>query len=322
MACDEGVVRRTRAPRAYAACLTNLAEHGLERRVQALSLGAWHRRPELVQRVQSLLARRPVLKPAAACSMIAVLGCGILASSTELARCPQLFGFVETPKLAPHAADIQAAANGVEGDAVLRPEMRMTGLHAVDTAMTGLPFGATRMRATIPVRHHGPALDRIQKQQAGKAHAPGQDAMGHELSAQNAGRQILLKAEAQKPGSHSLPEEQGQRQDWVVMTAMWEQREIAPGAVVSDSAPTESANAEAAQQVARPSRETAQVVVTRLVVEVASAKDPAAADGQQSANPLSAQQEGRKNPSAQSVPAAQPIPTIVPVRGGWLIFKL
>jgi len=33
MACDEGVVRRTHAPRAYAACLTSLAEHGLERRV-------------------------------------------------------------------------------------------------------------------------------------------------------------------------------------------------------------------------------------------------------------------------------------------------
>ncbi|HEY9128011.1 MAG TPA: M56 family metallopeptidase, partial [Acidobacteriaceae bacterium] len=45
MACDEGVVRRTHAPRAYAACLASLAEHGLERRVQALTLGAWQRRP-------------------------------------------------------------------------------------------------------------------------------------------------------------------------------------------------------------------------------------------------------------------------------------
>lgn len=44
MACDDGVVRITGAPRAYAACLTSLAERGLQRRVEALSLGAWQRR--------------------------------------------------------------------------------------------------------------------------------------------------------------------------------------------------------------------------------------------------------------------------------------
>src|SRR5208337_2353079 len=48
MACDEGVVRVTRAPRAYAACLASLAERGiernLERRAAALSLAAWRRR--------------------------------------------------------------------------------------------------------------------------------------------------------------------------------------------------------------------------------------------------------------------------------------
>src|ERR1700678_383467 len=50
MACDEAVIRVTRAPRAYAACLTTLAERGIEYRSQAteaLSLGAWQRRPEL-----------------------------------------------------------------------------------------------------------------------------------------------------------------------------------------------------------------------------------------------------------------------------------
>ena len=47
MACDDGVVRVTHAPRAYAACLASLAERGLRRRAEALSLGAWQRRPEL-----------------------------------------------------------------------------------------------------------------------------------------------------------------------------------------------------------------------------------------------------------------------------------
>ena len=55
MACDEGVVRITNAPRAYAACLASLAERGLERRAEALSLGAWHRRSELVHRVHGIL---------------------------------------------------------------------------------------------------------------------------------------------------------------------------------------------------------------------------------------------------------------------------
>ncbi len=34
MACDEGVVRSTQAPRAYAACLASLAERRLERRTR------------------------------------------------------------------------------------------------------------------------------------------------------------------------------------------------------------------------------------------------------------------------------------------------
>ncbi len=71
MACDEGVVRRTQAPRAYAACLTTLAERGLQqrellRRAHALSLGAFTRRPELVHRVHSILRRKRALNPLAA----------------------------------------------------------------------------------------------------------------------------------------------------------------------------------------------------------------------------------------------------------------
>ena len=70
MACDDAVIRVTRAPRAYAACLASLAERGLERRVEALSLGAWQRRPELVHRVHSILRGKGGLSPwALACSL-------------------------------------------------------------------------------------------------------------------------------------------------------------------------------------------------------------------------------------------------------------
>ena len=99
MACDEGVVRRTQAPRAYAECLTSLAERRLElrlerRRAQALSLGAFERRPELVRRVYSILARKQVLHPMAARALVGVAGCSLLIASVELARCPQMVAFV------------------------------------------------------------------------------------------------------------------------------------------------------------------------------------------------------------------------------------
>ena len=111
MACDEGVVRRTEAPRDYAACLASLAERGMERRMElkierrahALSLGAFDRRPELVRRVSSLLARRPALHPMAARALVGVAACGLLAASVELARCPQMVEFVS----AAHAATQQ-----------------------------------------------------------------------------------------------------------------------------------------------------------------------------------------------------------------------
>jgi beta-lactamase regulating signal transducer with metallopeptidase domain len=103
MACDEGVVRRTQAPRTYAACLAALAERGLQqrellRRVQALSLGAFERRPELVHRVDSILRGKQALHPLAAGVLVSVLGCGLVLGSVELARSPQLVAFVAAPE--------------------------------------------------------------------------------------------------------------------------------------------------------------------------------------------------------------------------------
>ena len=105
MACDEGVVRRTQAPRAYAECLTSLAERQIEvrlerRRAHALSLGAFERRPELVRRVYSILARKQALHPVAARALVGVAGCGLLIASVELARCPQMVAFVPAAQTA------------------------------------------------------------------------------------------------------------------------------------------------------------------------------------------------------------------------------
>ncbi len=98
MACDEGVVRITNAPRAYAACLASLAERGLERRAEALTLGTWHRRSELVYRVHGILLRKRGLNKAAAIALLGAVGCALVAGSVEMARAPQLVAFVTEQK--------------------------------------------------------------------------------------------------------------------------------------------------------------------------------------------------------------------------------
>lgn len=101
MACDEAVVRITRAPRAYAACLASMAERNLDRRAAALSLGAFERRPELVDRVHSILRGARTLPPAAAAALLGAVACALAAVSFGLAQCPQLVAFAApAPQLA------------------------------------------------------------------------------------------------------------------------------------------------------------------------------------------------------------------------------
>lgn len=127
MACDEGVIRITRAPRAYAACLASLAERGLARRTQSLSLAAFERRPELVERVHSILRSRHALNPIAARALLGGLVCGLLVVSFELAQCPQLVAFA--PAQPALAAVAHTGSSTTLGDAVYRTQPR-TAQHA------------------------------------------------------------------------------------------------------------------------------------------------------------------------------------------------
>jgi hypothetical protein len=93
LACDDDVLRLTKAPKAYATCLTNLAEQRLGRRAAALSLGAWERKSELARRVHSILLGGKRMGTAQARVVMSVLVLGLLGGSAELARCPQLVSF-------------------------------------------------------------------------------------------------------------------------------------------------------------------------------------------------------------------------------------
>jgi hypothetical protein len=112
LACDDDVLRLTKAPKAYATCLTNLAEHRLGRRAAALSLGAWERKSELARRVHSILLGGKRMGAAQARVVMGVVVLGLLGGSAELARCPQLVSFSRAALPVPDEARISGAGMG------------------------------------------------------------------------------------------------------------------------------------------------------------------------------------------------------------------
>jgi beta-lactamase regulating signal transducer with metallopeptidase domain len=93
LACDDAVLRFTKAPKAYATCLTNLAEQRLGRRAAALSLGAWEKQSELVRRVHSILRRSEGMSRTQAGVVMSVLVLGLVGGAAELSRLPQVVSF-------------------------------------------------------------------------------------------------------------------------------------------------------------------------------------------------------------------------------------
>jgi beta-lactamase regulating signal transducer with metallopeptidase domain len=112
LACDESVVRTTNAPRDYATCLTNLAEHRLVRRSAALSLGAWECRSQLIGRVESILRGTASLSPwktrvvMAAC-MVATIG-----GAVKLGGASQLVSFASSQERQPLAQEMPGTIVG------------------------------------------------------------------------------------------------------------------------------------------------------------------------------------------------------------------
>lgn len=100
MACDQGVIEATHAPRAYATCLTRLAERGIQHRREALSLGAWQRRPELASRIHTILRSKHVLSPRGTQALIAGFACSLVLGFAGFSRAPQLVAFVPPPTMA------------------------------------------------------------------------------------------------------------------------------------------------------------------------------------------------------------------------------
>jgi beta-lactamase regulating signal transducer with metallopeptidase domain len=110
LACDDRVLRSNAGRKAYALCLTRLAEYSILRRSFSLVLGAWERRPELVRRVQRILsqpAKAMGRKPAITAT--AGLVAGALGCTLALAHSPQLLSFAPVAEITQQTRPVSSA---------------------------------------------------------------------------------------------------------------------------------------------------------------------------------------------------------------------
>ncbi len=317
MACDEGVVRVTGAPRAYAACLANLAERGLEnslardfaRRAEALSLGAFERRPELVHRVHSILFGGKMLSPVAGRALLGALGCGLLLGSVELAQCPQIVAFVPERSVAP----AQVIVAQTEASHAVRAEYAMAredeGFRAI-TAMAMAPPCASRAAMDRAMPHAAGALEAVSTKTARSEETDAGKVRAGDL-ARTAPREELLKATV--PASYAA--QAAQPQEWLVVTA-WQIQTTFRAQNVADY---DTDTPESRDAKNRPAHE---IAVTRMFLGVYGASQTAQAAGQAAGKP--AQRPMATNTDLKTVPnqpAAYPFGA-VPFGDGWLVIQL
>jgi beta-lactamase regulating signal transducer with metallopeptidase domain len=296
MACDEGVVRITGAPRVYAACLTSLAERGLQRRVEALSLGAWQRRPELVHRVHSILRRKHALGPLGNGALLVALGCILLFGSIELARCPQLIAFVP-------ARDLDRSQDVTNVGALVHPQA--AGVRLGNTKVnagyfldrrggaghTSLALHGTKVEVILPVSGsvgEGEARASMKRSEVMQAAAHRSATQSYESNSRSA-RAILLRAKLSSEQSQSV---EGQ---WAVVTT-WEQVQSSNQSANLIADYETGANASTDGRNEAGSESTSQITITRLILRILPAS------------------------SISNFVSTQP--AIVPTGNGWLVFQL
>jgi beta-lactamase regulating signal transducer with metallopeptidase domain len=111
LACDDDVLRTTRAPKAYATCLTNLAEQRVKGRSVVLSLGAWEGRSELARRVHSILRGGEGMGRIQARFVLGALVLSLVGGAAELSRCPEFVSFSSNSASQAEAKSLPMLAN-------------------------------------------------------------------------------------------------------------------------------------------------------------------------------------------------------------------
>jgi hypothetical protein len=162
LACDDGVLRLTKAPKAYATCLTNLAETRLGRTRAALSLGAWEKRSELARRVHSILRGGEGMGRTQLRVLMTVLVVALLGGSAELARCPEVVSFTRSALPVAAAQSLPVTAG-----------YQAATFH-VPAAKNNLPVGAheTLLKASMPVDRGAGQAAQVAPKRRGVSSAP------------------------------------------------------------------------------------------------------------------------------------------------------
>jgi hypothetical protein len=200
LACDDRVLLSSGARKAYAICLTRLAEYSMLRRSLTLALGAWERRPELVRRVHRILWRKHAAMGLMQSRLVtAMLTLGVVGGAMALARSPQLVSFAPAATLEPGPTAGSALGSGSAPAGVLGA-MNLR-------ASAGAPPRLVEAKAIMP--EAAPLM---------KAQRPAEAARATRLT----------RARARKPS----PKYDVGQENWVVMTE-WTDVELPPRAVVT-----------------------------------------------------------------------------------------
>jgi len=289
MACDDGVVHVTRAPRAYAACLASLAERGLKHRAEALTLGAWQGRPELVDRVHSILRKKGSLGPVETRVIFGALSVGLVMGGVELSRCPQLVAFVPATPHVFTADAVQPTARMV--NAAYYPDRNIRAVPAT------MKWKAEKVTAHREIAQ-GDVLNQEDRVARGVEQQNGVRAINTAFTESDSQRASIVTKGRKNIAAANEPK--NAQQQWFVLTT-WEsvqttgQQMAKQGNGVSadydvPANVNEDGSARPAQQAGQ--QPTNQITVTRLIVRVI----PASEKNQQS--------------------------TLQAIRDGWLVIQL
>ncbi len=194
LACDDDVLRLTKAPKAYATCLTSLAEQRLGRRAAALSLGAWERRSELARRVHRILSWTEGMSRTRAYAVVSVVTLGLVGGAAGLSRCPQFVSFsggTVAQETATQSLPVAGYQSAGYQDVVFHP--------AAASSVSGAPH-QTLLKASMPVNSSRRALP--VKRTAAKSH-------------RSVPKPILVQAKQNR----AMVQGPQQLQRWVVLTA-------------------------------------------------------------------------------------------------------
>jgi hypothetical protein len=163
LACDDHVLQCTGKRKAYATCLTNLAEHSILRRGVTLALGAWERQSELAQRVHRIL-RRPEQAMGRRQSrvVLSVLVLGLVGGAVTLERSPQFVSFAPSPDYMPPGQQVNVilpSSGSGKFAASMQRQAAFSGQRASATLVKAfMPQSASSLQGKVrPTRRNVPA---------------------------------------------------------------------------------------------------------------------------------------------------------------------